>query len=106
MLYAHKQSLISVNVAEKDGVLITQSGNIPIKKGTRIAHNEVGNPFMVSPEDFNNNYVPVKKVKSKPKYNADDLASAYIEMGNLVEESNINNENYIFEVKDKYINNK
>jgi hypothetical protein len=45
----------------------------------------------------------VKKAKKRNTYDLDDIASAYMEMGKLIEETN--NDDYIFEVKRNYIDN-
>ena len=65
MLYAHKRSLISVERIEEERVLITQSGNIPVKNGSLIAQDQLGNQYVVADEDFYTNYMPVRKMRKK-----------------------------------------
>lgn len=86
MYYTQKNHLVEVERVD-EGMLLT---------------NELGNSFTVSEEWFYENYVQVKKMRKKPsKPSIDDLASAYREIGELVKESNENNEDYIFDTKMK-----
>jgi hypothetical protein len=101
MLYADKRFLVHVNKAETDGELLTINGSIPYEKGHMIATDQLGNQSLMSEQYFKRNYEPVRKTKAK--YNLDDIASAYMEMGKLIEETN--NDDYIFEVKSNYIDN-
>jgi hypothetical protein len=54
-----------------------------------------GHTYVVSEERFNAHYVPIKREERK-KFNMDDTASGYVEMGNIVTQTS--NDNYIFEV--------
>jgi hypothetical protein len=92
--YSHKKSLIQVERIEDDDVLITQSGNIPVKKGMLIAKDDFGNIYPMNEEDFNSNYALVKKVE-KPKMSSFEEAYAQqlMEFGSL--DSNFEDEKYI-----------
>jgi siroheme synthase len=103
MLYADKRFLVHVNKAETDGELLTINGSIPVRKGDVITTNQLGNQSVLSEVVFDNNYDAVKKAKKRNTYDLDDIASAYMEMGKLIEETN--NDDYIFEVKSNYIDN-
>lgn len=55
--------------------------------------------FVLPEGGYLEDYIAIQKVEKKSKYNLDEMANGYIEMGSLVEESNENNDNYIFEPK-------
>jgi hypothetical protein len=95
--YSHKKSLIQVERIEDDDVLITQSGNIPVRKGTLIAKDDFGNTYPINEEDFNSNYALVKKVE-KPNTSRmspfeETYAQQLMEFGSL--DSNFEDEKYI-----------
>jgi hypothetical protein len=97
--YSHKKSLIQVERLEDDDVLITQSGNIPVRKGTLVAKDDVGNTYPLNDEDFHSNYAMVNKVEKIKTPRISEFEEAYaqqlMEFGSL--ESNFEDENYISE---------
>lgn len=97
MLYAHRKFLVTATQAKEDGELLTVHGKIPVFVGNVVAHDDLGNPFVMPESYFKENYIPVKKVKDL--VNLDEMAAAYMTMGELIKESNDNNEDYIFDVK-------
>lgn len=67
MQYAHRNFLITVNRAEKDGTLLTMVGEVPIKKGELVGCDLEGNSFVLPDSRFETLYVPVQRVKEKKK---------------------------------------
>lgn len=103
MLYANNRFLVDAVRAEEDGFINSYPENVPYFKGNIIATDQFGNQYPMTEEHFYSNYTPVRKMKhveKKPTYNIDTMASAYAEMGELVKQSNENNEDYIFGVKE------
>lgn len=98
MYYSHKKFIGDIVEVEDDGILHTELASIPVKKGEIIFKPFDSHAEILSKDYFEKNYVPVE-VKKKPKIDIEVLMQGYIEMGELIEESNKNNENYIFEVK-------
>jgi hypothetical protein len=102
--YSHRKSLITVERIEDDDILITQSGNIPVRKGTLVAKDDFGNTYPMNEEDFNSNYAQVKKVEkpNAPRMSPfeEEMMKGYIEMGQLMKQSNEENQNYIFDIKE------
>lgn len=83
ILYAHKKFLIHVNRAEKDGVLVSQVADIPIKKGELFGTDQLGNVEPLTDEYFERNFVPVVKIDKG------SMAEGYIAMGRInLEEAN------------------
>lgn len=98
MYYADKRSLLTVVRAEEDGILHTINGDFPVNKGNIISTNQFGNQSVMTESYFYEYHEPVRKIRKKRnKPNIEDIAKGYAEMGYLVDESNKNNENYIFE---------
>jgi hypothetical protein len=89
MLYADKRFLVHANKTEIDGDIITTD--------------QLGNQLVIPEGRFEEDFTPVKKAKKRNTYNIADIADNYAQ--GWITESN-NQEDYIFEVKDKYINNK
>lgn len=97
MYFANKRFLVSVERAEEDGELLTMEGEIPVRPTDIIATDQLGTQFVMTDKYFYENYVPVRKMRKKPsKTTLEQYASAYLEMGELVKQSNENNEDYIF----------
>jgi hypothetical protein len=89
MLYADKRFLVHANKTEIDGDIITTD--------------QLGNQSVIPEGRFEENFTPCEKAKKRNTYNIADIADNYAQ--GWITESN-NQEDYIFEVKDKYINNK
>jgi hypothetical protein len=99
MYYSHKKFLVQVERAESDGYLDYGETVQPYFKGNLIATDEHGNHSILPENYFQDHYIKVQKVEKKKSYNLDELASGYLEMGQLVKQSNENDEDYIFEPK-------
>ena len=83
ILYADKRFLIHVNRAEKDGTLISQFAEIPIKQGELFATDQYGNSFLLPENRFDDRYVPVIKIDKAA------MARGYQEMSKInLEEAN------------------
>jgi hypothetical protein len=102
MYYAQKKFLVTVYRAEETGELLTMQGEIPVRPTDIIATDQFGTQFVMTDKYFYENHVPVRKIKKTKtprKSQLEEYANAYIEMGELVKQSNENNENYIFDIK-------
>jgi hypothetical protein len=98
-LSAHKKFLVNVVEAKEDGVLLTINGDIPVRKGELIAHNQFGEASIMPKDYYDRNYVPVKKVKKKSLF-----AEAYEQaLGEFSLDSSFEDQDYI--TKTKEINN-
>jgi hypothetical protein len=97
MYYASKRFLVQVERPEQEGEIITQYGSIPVKPTDIVATDEFGIQFVMTDQYFSDNYVPVEKVKKD--IDIDAMANAYAQMGELIKQSNENNEDYIFDIK-------
>jgi hypothetical protein len=64
-VWANKKFLVNVTEAEEDGTLLLINGDIPILKGNIIAHNQLGETFVMPKDYFERNYIEVEKVKKK-----------------------------------------
>jgi hypothetical protein len=87
MLYADKRFLVHAIKTEIVGDIITTD--------------QLGNQSVIPEGHFEENYIHVKKAKKINTYDIADIADNYAQ--GWITESN-NQEDYIFEVKDKYIN--
>lgn len=101
--FAHRKHLVHIEKAEMDGFLHTIDGIQPVTAGDNIGCDEFGNRFVINDKYFLDNYVPVRKLqKTKTQRKSpfeEQYANAYLEMGELVKQSNENDENYIFDLK-------
>lgn len=70
-----------------------------ISDGKVLLTNDIGESFTVSEDYFYDTYTFVRKSRKTRNTNLDDIANAYAEMGELVKQSNGNNEDYIFDTK-------
>ena len=94
-LSAHKKFLVNIIPAEEDGVLYTINGDIPVRKGELIAHNQLGEASIMPKDYYERNYIPVKKVKKRPLF-AEAYAQAAVEFSL---DSNIESDDYILGTK-------
>jgi hypothetical protein len=99
MYYVHKKSIVTAQRIEKDGLIPTQIGEVLALEDQIALTDRYGNTDIVSEEWLNDNYIQLKKERKakKPKFNIEDMANGYLEMGELVKQSNENDEDYIFE---------
>lgn len=97
MHYASKRFLVQVERPEQEGEIHTIHGTLPVKPNDILATDEFGVQFVMTEKYFSDNYVPVQKVKRD--FDLEAMANAYAEMGELVKQSNENNEDYIFDIK-------
>jgi hypothetical protein len=97
--YVPKNSIVSAQKVEKDGTVLTQVGEFLVLENQVTLTDRYGNVDIISEEWLKENYIPLKKERkvTKPKYDLDEMAKAYLEMGEIVKQSNENDENYIFE---------
>ncbi len=84
ILYADKRFLVSINRAEEDGILHTQYGvSVPVKRGEIVVHHQSGNDVVLTEDQFNKYYIPVRKQIYER------MAKGYQEMGEInLEEAN------------------
>jgi hypothetical protein len=99
MYYASKRFLVQVEKPEQEGEIITQYGSIPVKPTDIVATDEFGIQFVMTENYFNDNYVPVEKVKRN--FDLEAMAKAYAEALPNQEE----NETYINGTKELINNN-
>jgi hypothetical protein len=102
MYYAQKKFLVTVDRAEETGELLTMQGEIPVRPTDIIATDQFGTQFIMTDKYFYDNYTPVrkmKKTKTPRKSTLEEYANAYLEMGDLVKQSNEEDQNYIFDIK-------
>jgi hypothetical protein len=101
MYYANKKFLVQVERAETDGYLDFGETAQPYFEGNMIATDEYGNQSVLTENYFYENFVGVRKLRKgkTPRKSIEDYAKGYIEMGQLVKQSNENDENYIFDPK-------
>ncbi|MFO1442977.1 hypothetical protein KDN24_07065 [Bacillus sp. Bva_UNVM-123] len=98
MLFAHKNSLVTVSEVEEDGVIQTFSGEFPIKKGELKITDEYGNSDVITRCRLNEYYVPVKKVKQVNVVTKSPFEEAYLnELAENYKQDWVNDEDYIFE---------
>jgi hypothetical protein len=97
MYYSSKRYLVQVERPEQEGEIHTIYGTLPVKPNDVLATDEFGVQFVMSEKHFQENYVPVEKIKKD--IDIDAMASAYAQTGELVKQSNENNEDYIFDIK-------
>lgn len=99
--YSHRKHLLHIERAEDDGFLESINGLQVIKRGDMLACDEFGNRFVLEEDYFYDNYVPVKKMRvtQTKRKSPFEIENAYIEMGKLVEQSNEEGQNYIFDIK-------
>jgi hypothetical protein len=95
--YASKRFLVQVERPEQEGEIHTIHGTLPVKPTDIVATDEFGVQYVMSEKHFSENYLPVQKVKRN--FDLEAMANAYAEMGDLVKQSNDNNEDYIFDIK-------
>jgi hypothetical protein len=97
-LSAHKKFLVTVVEAKEDGELHTINGTIPVRKGELIAHNQFGEPSIMTRDYYERNYISVEKVKKQKKFVKSPFEEAYekqlIEFNNL-EFNSLEDEQYI-----------
>lgn len=79
-LSAHKKFLVNVVPAEEDGVLHTINGDIPVRKGELIAHNQFGEASIMPKDYYKRNYTEVQRVKKRTEF-AESYTQALNEFG-------------------------
>jgi hypothetical protein len=97
MYYSSKRYLVQVERPKQEGEIHTIYGTLPVNPNDVLATDEFGVQFIMSEKYFNDNYVPVEKIKKD--IDIDAMSATYAEMGELIKQSNENNEDYIFDIK-------
>jgi hypothetical protein len=102
MYFSNKRFLVQAERAEEDGFIDYGESVQPYFVGNIILKDEFGCQSVVTEQYFYDNYVGVRKLyKSKtPRkspFELQAMAEGYATMGELVKQSNENNEDYIFE---------
>jgi hypothetical protein len=75
--YASKRFLVQVERPEQEGEIHTIHGTLPVKPTDIVATDEFGVQYIMSERHFQDNYVPVEKVKRN--FDLDAMAKAYAE---------------------------
>jgi hypothetical protein len=95
-LYVDRRHLFDIKRIEKDGFEMTRAGEVPVSAGDVVITNEYGRVGVVSEEYFNENYIPVEKVKKKSSF-ADTYAQSLM---NFSLESSFESDEYISKTRD------
>jgi hypothetical protein len=79
MLVVSNKHLYSVNEVEEDGFILTVNGEIPVKKGNLVLHNEFGNTKIETNNSLYEGYTSVNEVKGgrKTKRNLSEIEEMY-----------------------------
>jgi hypothetical protein len=99
MYYSHKKFLVQVEIAETDGYLDFGETVQPYFKGNLIATDEHGNQSILPENYFQDHYISVQKVESKPKKKKMSIEAQEAFMNGLMEygslPNNVECEDYI-----------